>query len=81
MSIDVTVNGDTIGQVDIENRTRHTRPDDTNTYAWHYRGDGHRVLTDTVDHRYGDGAMVLASKVMAAIALRYAAATQAGARP
>lgn len=71
MTIDVRVNGDTISTVGITNTTGHMGADDVNTYEWAYFGDGRRKLADTVEHRFGDGAMVLASKVLAEIALRY----------
>lgn len=78
LSIAVSINGETIGTVEVENRTRLTRPDDVNTYAWHYTGDAHRVLSDTLTHRYGDSAIVLASKVLTEIARRYEVAAAAG---
>lgn len=81
MSIDVRINGEIIGQVDVANRTGNAVTDEVNRYRWHFVGDGHRVLDDEIMHRYGDGAMVLAAKVLAEIAKRYeiAAAVKAAA--
>lgn len=76
MTIDVRINGQVIGSAEIVNRTCRIGIDAVNTYRWSYSGDANRVLYDTTEHRYGDGAVVLASKVLAEIALRYEIAAE-----
>lgn len=71
MFVRVHVNDGLIGEVEITNRTGHTGVNDVNTYAWTFNGDGQRMLDGTVDHRYGDGAIVLAHKVIGQVAMRY----------
>lgn len=49
-----------------------TAADAVNTYRWVYYRDGQQVI-GSVQHRYGDGAVVLAAKVLAAVASYQAA--------
>lgn len=43
-------------------------PDSINTYRWVYYRPGGRRTIGHVEHRYGDGAVALAAKVLAAVA-------------
>lgn len=65
------INDDRIGTIAV---TRTTcigeQSDSVNTYRWQYvRDDGSAV--GFVQHRFGDGAVALASKVLAEIAERH----------
>ena len=71
LNVSVDVNGAVIGSVEITNQTGGTTADSVNTYAWTYLGEGDRKLNGLIDHRYGDGALVLAANVVERIARRY----------
>lgn len=71
MFVDVTANSELIARAEIVNETGGTDADSVNTYRWTYDGESGRHLEDTVQHRYGDGAIVLAHLVVAAVAARY----------
>lgn len=78
MFIDVRINRDIIGTVEIHNVTANG-PDPElplHTYDWIFAGDGQRKLDGRVEHRYREGAMVLAHKVLTEIARRYEIAAQ-----
>ena len=66
---DISVNHQRIGWWDAQRIT--TSPDGLHTYRWRAKGD-HGQLTGTLTHRYDEGAVVLASKVLAAYAGRAA---------
>jgi hypothetical protein len=73
MYVEVRINRTVIGTVEISNVTANG-PDPElpiHTYDWTYSGDGGRELQDRIEHRYRDGAIVLAHKVLEQIALRY----------
>lgn len=67
----VHVNEKLLGEAEIVNKTAQTGRDVSNTYEWTYRGDAGRILDGTIRHRYGDGAIVLANRVLGDIASRY----------
>ncbi|MCG7592425.1 hypothetical protein [Mycobacterium sp. PSTR-4-N] len=75
--VKLALNGDGIGDIAITRVTDvGSEPDSVNTYRWLYdRGDD--SARGLVTHRFGDGAVVLASKVLAEIALRHQIANQA----
>lgn len=81
MTIRVEINDAKIGTVGISNVGGRIGVDDVNAYEWAYFGDGERKLVGRLEHRYGDGAIVLASKVLAEIALRYQVAGSYTAKP
>jgi hypothetical protein len=73
MIIEVRINRDVIGTVEIHNVTANG-PDPKlpiHTYDWTYGSDHGAKLDGRVTHRFSDGAMVLASKVLDEIAVRY----------
>lgn len=78
MSVEVRINRDVIGTIEILNVTANG-PDPElpiHTYDWTYSGQGfagERVhkLDGRIEHRYRDGAIVLAHNVLAAVASRY----------
>lgn len=75
--IELQINADEIGAVEVRRTTDvGSEPDSINTYRWQYaRDDGFAV--GLVTHRFGDGAIALASKVLADIAKRHQLAAQA----
>lgn len=65
--VDLHINDEQLGAIAITRMSSAGgTPDAINTYRWHYQCDGHQAVGDLV-HRYGDGAVVLAHKVLAAI--------------
>lgn len=79
MFVEVRINRTVIGTVEIHNVTA-AGPDPAlpvHTYDWAFAGDGQRKLDGRIEHRYREGAMVLAHKVLAEIALRYEVAASA----
>jgi hypothetical protein len=73
--IELNINGDPIGQVEItrQHDDNGTALDAVNTYQWSYTRDGNTHATGEVQHRYGDGAVILANTVLTEIAKRHAA--------
>lgn len=71
MTVDIRINGALIAQADVTNETGGTQADDVNTYRWTYQGENGQQLEDTLQHRYGDGVVLLADKVIEHIARRY----------
>lgn len=67
MKLEVSVAGQQICAVKIVNLTERSGLNDTNTYEFKYWHAGNQLIGQ-VDHRYGDGAMTLISKVSARIA-------------
>lgn len=64
------VNTDPIGQVVITRTAGGSAPDDVNRYRWEYgqTATGRlEIIGGQLKHRYGDGALVLAHKVLSAI--------------
>lgn len=76
LTVEVRIKANLIGSVEIVNETHRIGHDEINTYSWKYSGDGHRACAGVIQHRYGDGAIVLSYKVLAEIALRYEVANQ-----
>lgn len=75
MQVAITINGGRVANVDIFNRTVDpTAP--VHTYEWEFE-EGERRLADTLHHCPEDGAVVLAAKVLVAVATRYEIARQA----
>ncbi len=65
--LDLHINDAQLGAIAITRMTSAGGTDDAiNTYRWHYACEGHQDMGSVV-HRYGDGAVVLAHKVLAAI--------------
>lgn len=66
---DIKVNHHVIGSWRAVNETVQTSPDAVNTYrvsvAYTNVRGFHQVAEFRIEHRYGDGALVLASKVLA----------------
>ncbi len=73
MSLYVTleINDARTGTVAITRTTSHgEQPDAVNFYRWQYWRDGESAVGH-IEHRYGDGAVVLAAKVLAEVAERH----------
>lgn len=64
--IDLTINDGPLMAIAVTRQTGRTGDDAINTYRWVYYRDGGRTIGH-VGHRYGDGAIVLARKVLDAI--------------
>lgn len=66
---DIKVNDHVIGSWRAVNETVHNGPDAVNTYrvtvAYTNIRNFHQVAKFYVMHRYGDGALILASKILA----------------
>lgn len=73
MFVRVRINAGLIGTVEVvrEHDDNGTDVGAVNTYRWSYVGEGGRKLDGTIQHRYGDGAIVLAHNALAAVASRY----------
>lgn len=73
MFVRVRINAALIGTVEVvrEHDDNGADVDAINTYRWTYVGEGGRKLDGTIQHRYGDGAIVLAHNALAAVASRY----------
>lgn len=69
MQVAITINGGRVANIDIFNRTADLAAP-VHTYEWWFV-EGERRLADTLEHRWADGAVVLAAKVLAAVASRY----------
>lgn len=67
---DISVNGEVIGRWQARRLTVHLDPDGTAEYdcaATVYADNPPRARTCRLTHRYDDGAMVLATKVLTAL--------------
>lgn len=67
---DISVNGEVIGRWQARRRTLSVNPDGTAEYdcvASMYADNPPRARTCRLTHRYDDGAMVLAAKVLTAL--------------
>lgn len=71
MRVTVTVNNTVVGEAEIINITGNPTKRRIHLYRWTYQGENNRTLAATLQHKQADGAIVLASKVLASIALRY----------
>ncbi len=75
MSLYVTmvINDDPVGSVTItrQHDDNGTNIDAVNEYRWVYSHGGKQSAAGTVKHRYGNGAVVLASEVLNEIAARH----------
>lgn len=74
LTFELRINTELIGAVEItrESESYSTDPDSVNTYLWSYSPDGvHWTIPAGIQHRYGDGAILLAHKVLGEVALRY----------
>lgn len=65
--VELQINDVPIDSVAVTRTTSHgSQPDSVNWYRWvMYRGQG--KIIGHVEHRYGDGAVALAAKVLTAI--------------
>ena len=71
MFVDVVVNDTRIARAEVVNETGGTDVESINIYRWMFDGENGRHFESTLQHRYGDGAIVLADLVIAAVAARY----------
>jgi hypothetical protein len=72
MEVDLKVNTHRIGRVIITRiHPDGGPPDRVHTYTWRYSRDGQHEAVGTVEHRYGDGAVELAHKVLGELAERH----------
>ena len=65
--MELQINDVTIRSVAVTRTTSHgSQPDSVNSYRWvMYRGQGQ--IVGHLEHRYGDGAVALAAKVLTAV--------------
>jgi hypothetical protein len=72
MEVDLKVNTRRIGRVIVTRiHPDGGPPDRVHTYTWRYSRDGQHEAVGTVEHRYGDGAVALAHKVLGELAERH----------
>jgi hypothetical protein len=72
MEVDLKVNTRRIGRVIVTRiHPDGGPPDRVHTYTWRYSRDGQHEAVGTVEHRYGDGAVELAHKVLGELAKRH----------
>jgi hypothetical protein len=72
MEVDLKVNTHRIGRVIVTRiHPDGGPPDRVHTYTWRYSRDGQHEAVGTVEHRYGDGAVELAHKVLGELAERH----------
>lgn len=80
LSLTIKINGEQIGYVEITRVHEHIAngpdPDSVNEYRWGYNRGGLDWAISHVTHRYGDGAVALAAKVLGEIADRHAIAAE-----
>lgn len=78
LHLDIRIGNDRIADIKITRQdiVNGKDPDAVNTYRWHYTRAGHE-LSSLVEHRYGDGALVLAQKVLGEITDRDASTVEA----
>lgn len=78
--IDIRTGDERIGDIKITRLHDEADPVNTvrsvNTYRWHYTSDGLHEATGLIGHRYGDGALALAHKVLGEITERHAIAKE-----
>ena len=71
MYVDIAVNSELIAGVAITRTTSGgEQPDSINTYRWTHARNGDTAV-GFVEHRYGNGAIALAHKVLGEIAERH----------
>lgn len=78
LEVDLKVNTQRIGRVIVTRiHPDGGPPDRIHTYTWRYSHDGQHETVGTVEHRYGDGAVELAHKVLGELADRHRIAQRA----
>lgn len=66
LHVTLTINDEPIGSISItrQHDDNVTDIESTNWYRWYYYEGGRHLARGHIDHRYGDGAVILASKVL-----------------
>lgn len=77
--LDLRIGNDRVADIRVTRQdVQHGNdPERVNTYRWYYTQDGGNEDTGLIQHRFGDGAVVLAQKVLGEIIGRQAITVEA----